>query len=143
MNVFVSFQSYINQTLSDCLDLLCVMYLDDILIFSKTQTEYVQHVRTVLQKLRKYKLYVKLSKCQFYVTEIEFLKFKIFIQSVFMKPDCVKIIVKWLKSQEIKDIQVFLRFANFYRRFIKKYFYIAKFMITYLKIKSVKNSIQK
>ena len=70
------------------------MYFDDILIFNKTQTEYVQHVKTVLQRLRKYKLYIKLSKCQFYVIEIEFLKFKIFIQNVFMKSDCVKIIVK-------------------------------------------------
>ena len=85
---------------------------------------------------------MKLSKCQFHVMEIEFLEFRISIESVFMKSDCVKIIVEWPELQSVKDIQVFLGFANFYRRFIRGYFCIVGSMIIHLKIKSVKNSVQ-
>ena len=88
------FQNYINQALNDCLNLFCVMYFDDILIFNKTQIKYVQHVKTVLQRLKKYKMYIKLSKYQFYVMKIEFLKFRIFTQNISIKSNHVKIIIK-------------------------------------------------
>lgn len=62
-NAPATFQSYINRALSDLLDTCCVVYLDDILIYSRSEEEHVHHVRMVLDRLQKYHLYCKLSKC--------------------------------------------------------------------------------
>ena len=81
-NAPATFQAYINEALGDLLDVICVVYLDDILIFSKSETEHAEHVRQVLERLRQYSLYVKLSKCAFSVKEVEFLSFIVSIASV-------------------------------------------------------------
>jgi hypothetical protein len=65
-NVLVVFQAYINQALRGLIDDFCIVYLDDILIFFKTEEEYTKYLQEVCQRLREYKLYVKLSKCSFY-----------------------------------------------------------------------------
>ena len=76
-----------------------VIYLNDILIYSKLKEDYYTHVRIVIERLRKYKLYTKLSKCFFNVEEVEFLKF--IIDIIRVKPDFNKILIikKWLKPE--------------------------------------------
>jgi hypothetical protein len=64
-NASATFQAYINEALGDLLDDIYVAYLDDILIFSKSVGEYTVHVRIILERLRQYRLYIKLSKCEF------------------------------------------------------------------------------
>ena len=68
-----TFQRFINDTLREYLDLFCSAYLDDILIYSRTEDEHLTHVRSVLKKLRNAGLYAKISKCEFFVPETKFL----------------------------------------------------------------------
>ena len=65
-NVLAAFQAYINQTLRGLIDDFCIVYLDDILIFSKIEEKYTQYLQKVCQRLKEYKLYAKPSKCSFY-----------------------------------------------------------------------------
>ena len=92
-NVSAFFQFYINRTLSEYLNIFCIVYLNDMLIYSKTEAEHVEHVQKILTWLLKFKLYIKLSKCMFYVTEIDFFGFWINIKGVFMEPAQVESIV--------------------------------------------------
>src|SRR6266480_4261223 len=120
-NVPVTFQIYINKTLSDLLDVCCIVYLNDILIYSTSRGEHHCHVQTVLKCLQKYRLYVKLSKCTFEVDTVNFLSFVISLHEIQMKNSCIKVILKWLEPTCIKNIQIFLGFTNFYQHFIEAY----------------------
>src|SRR5437762_10280291 len=116
-----SFQGYINDVIHEFLDKFAVAYLDDILIYSNTLEEHILHVRQVLQKLLEHGLFVKLEKCQFSVQEISFLGFVISPQGISMDSDHISTISEWPVPRSVTDIQVFLGFANFYRRFIDGY----------------------
>ena len=72
-NAPASFQRLINAALGPCLDDFCTAYLDDIIIFSRDESEHVEHVREILQRLIKWNLHLKLKKCEFSVKETEFL----------------------------------------------------------------------
>jgi predicted transcriptional regulator len=120
-NTLVMFQSYINRALADLKDVICVAYLDNIIIFSQNEKDYKEHVRTVLERLQTYKLYAKVTKCVFNTKEIKFLGFIISTNRIYMEPEHIEIIMEWLVPRSVKEIIVFLGFTNFYRRFIKNY----------------------
>ena len=118
-NAPASFQHLINDVLSDYLDTFVVAYLDDILIFSDSLDEHVNHVKKVLQRLRENHLYAKEEKCEFHKKQTEFLGFLISSNGISMDHTKTSSIDSWPAPKNIKDIQSFLGFANFYRRFIK------------------------
>ena len=89
VNVPATFQDYINNALQGLLDVICLAYLDDILIFSRTFEEHSGHVRIVLKRLCKWNLYCKLSKCIFGVTEVTFLGFNLTTRGIAMEQDRV------------------------------------------------------
>jgi len=121
-NAPASFQAYINNALRDYLDDFCIAYMDDVLVYTNgTLEEHIQHVRKVLQRLQEHELYVKLEKCEFHVQETRFLGFIISPNGVAMDPDRIKTIVDWPVPKSQHDLQVFLGFANFYRRFVEGY----------------------
>ena len=120
-NAPASFQAYANDCLHEFLDVFCLVYLDDVLIFSETLDEHVTHVKRVLQRLREYGLTCKLRKCDFHATTVSFLGFIISPNGISMEPDRVAAITEWPMPTSIEDIQTFLGFANFYRRFIEGY----------------------
>jgi Reverse transcriptase (RNA-dependent DNA polymerase)/RNase H-like domain found in reverse transcriptase/Integrase zinc binding domain/Chromo (CHRromatin Organisation MOdifier) domain/Integrase core domain/Retroviral aspartyl protease len=120
-NAPASFQSLMNHTLHDMLDKTCVAFLDDILIYSNTLEEHKKHVKQVLRCLRKAKLFAKPQKCVFHTQEVEFLGFIISPKGLKMDPAKTESIRSWPSPKSVHDIQVFLGFANFYRRFIKRY----------------------
>ena len=93
-NVPVTFQAYINEALIGLLDLIAVAYMDDILVFSYPGENHTEHVRTVLLRLRKYGLYVNLSKCEFDTTVVDFLGYRISTAGVSMDPSRVQAILK-------------------------------------------------
>src|SRR5205823_6123888 len=96
-------------------------YLDDILIYSNNFEDHVRHVRRVLELLRANGLYAKAEKCEFHVMSVDFLGFVISPEGISMDPSRVSTIQEWPAPRSIRDIQVFLGFANFYRRFIEGY----------------------
>jgi hypothetical protein len=81
-NVPATFQAYIHKALGYLIDLICIIYLNNILIYLKEEKEYKHYVKIVLQKLRDYALYAKPSKCTFYTKEVEFLSFIVNINGV-------------------------------------------------------------
>jgi hypothetical protein len=117
-NAPATFQGMMNDIFKDLLDRFVIVFLDDILIFSKNIEEHVQHVQIILDRLRKFNLYAKLEKCVFHVQSIDFLGFIISADGISMDPAKTKSIIDWKTPKSAKDIQVFLGFANFYRIFI-------------------------
>ena len=113
------FQHMMNDIFREFLDDFVVIYLDDILIFSKNQEEHESHVRLVLNKLRKKDLYAKLEKCSLHQSQVEFLSYIISDGGFSMDPKKVPTIVEWIKPSSVRDVQCFLGFANFYRIIVK------------------------
>ncbi len=140
INASVIFQTYINKILTKLLNDFCVVYLNDILIFFIKKTDYVNHMKQILKKLRKFKLYISLKKCEFFIIKVNFLEFIVFTKNVSMNLSRVDIIKTWFRSKMYWEIQVFLRFINFYRRFIHHYSRIAESLIELLRdsVKDVK-----
>ena len=112
-----TFQHYINDTFHEYLDDFLVAYLDDLLIYSKTLKEHKRHVRLVLQRLQEAGLHLKPGKCQFHQTEVSFLGYIIGPDGIRMDPAKVDAITSRPTPHSVHDIQVFLGFTNFYRRF--------------------------
>ena len=88
---------------------------------SGTREEHVEHVKKVLRKLKEYKLYLQPGKCEFHTQETEFLGFIISTEGVKMNPKKIQTVQEWPKPKTVKDIQSFLGFANYYRKFIRDY----------------------
>uniref|UniRef100_A0A8C6LVF1 Gypsy retrotransposon integrase-like protein 1 n=1 Tax=Nothobranchius furzeri TaxID=105023 RepID=A0A8C6LVF1_NOTFU len=124
-NAPVVFQSLVNSVLGDFLNRFVTVYLDDILIFSKNPEQHVQHVRAVLQRLLENRLYVKAEKCKFHVPTVKFLGFVIEGGRLRADPEKVQAVTEWPTPTTRKQLQRFLGFANFYRRFIRNFSQVA------------------
>ena len=120
-NAPAAFQRFMNEIFADLLDLYVVVYLDDILIFSSDPSQHSQHVREVLKRLKKHGLYCKAPKCEFSTESTEFLGYVCTPEGLKMDESKVQTIRDWLRPRNVRDIQSFLGFANFYRRFIHNY----------------------
>jgi len=132
-NAPASFQAYINTVLREYLDDFCLAYLDDVLIYSKSPEEHHSHVRRVLKKLLENGLYCNLDKCEFSVNVVNFLGYIISPAGISMEPERISTIVEWPVPKSVLDIQIFLGFCNFYRRFIKGYSRVALAITALLK----------
>ena len=120
-NAPASFQDLVNHTLKQYLDFSVIAYMDDILIYSQTEEEHIQHVKQVLAKLKEASLYVKGEKCTFHSKEVEFLGYIINTEGISMDPKKIKSIASWPTPNTLQELQSFLGFTNFYRRFIPNY----------------------
>lgn len=122
-NAPATFQAYVNRALAGLLDDLCVVYLDDILIYTHSADidDHWAAVRRVLDRLRVAELFVSLKKCTFASSEVAYLGFIINRTGVMADPAKVATIVDWPVPENIKEVQSFLGFANFYRRFVEGY----------------------
>lgn len=125
-NAPATFQTRINQVLRPFLDIFCTAYIDDILIYSDNLGEHRQHVDAVLQALKDAGLHLDIKKCEFEVTEVVYLGLIITPNGVRMDPQKVSCITGWQEPHDVKDVQGFLGFSNFYRRFIKNFSRIVK-----------------
>uniref|UniRef100_A0A3B3BWV7 Gypsy retrotransposon integrase-like protein 1 n=1 Tax=Oryzias melastigma TaxID=30732 RepID=A0A3B3BWV7_ORYME len=127
------FQAFVNDVFRDMLNRFVIVYIDDILIYSSSFEEHVLHVRQVLQRLIKNNLYVKGEKCQFHTTSVSFLGYVISPQGVAMDQGKVEAVLKWPQPTTVKELQRFLGFANFYRRFIRGFSIVAAPLTSLLK----------
>ena len=124
-----SFQNFLNDVLgNDILDIFVTAHVDDILVFSKTLQEHRKHVQTVLGRIQAAGLQLDIDKCEFEVQETKYLRLIIQAATLEGHPGCVKMdlakthaIDTWESPKSTKDVQRFLGFANFYKRFIKNF----------------------
>ncbi|KAL0165801.1 hypothetical protein M9458_037645 [Cirrhinus mrigala] len=132
------FQSFINEILKEFINKFVIAYIDDILIYSKTEAEHVAHVRAVLSRLLETQLFVKAEKCEFHIHQTSFLGYQVSHQGVKMDSTKVQAVTDWPQPTTVKELQRFLGFANFYRRFIRDYSTIASPLTSLLKNKPKK-----
>lgn len=132
-NAPATFQHMMNEIFKDLAGVIVIIYLDDILIFSENEEEHVEHVRTVLERLEKHDLFVKPEKCKFHQSSVDYLGMVIGAGTVSMDPAKVSAVLEWPVPSKVKDIQAFLGFANFYRRFIEDYSRIVRPMTELLR----------
>ncbi len=98
-----------------------VVYIDDILIYSSSVEEHAEHLRKVFQRLKENKLYAKLEKCDFGVTEVDFLGHRITQEGLVMDDHKVKAILDWEPPKSVPALRSFLGLASYYRKFIKNF----------------------
>jgi hypothetical protein len=115
------------------LDKFIVVFIDDILIYSKNEEEHAEHLRIVLQRLREHKLYAKFSKCEFWLDSVKFLGHTISSEGISVDPSKVQEVMDWQPPKSAHQIRSFLGLAGYYRRFIPDFSRIAKPMTELLK----------
>src|SRR5258708_2037978 len=120
-NAPAAFQRFINEVLGDLMDVCTVGYLGNILVYSDSLEDHRDHVCEVLCHLCTMGLYANLKKCKFHMDTVEYLGFILSPKGLQMDPTKVSVILDWPKPQKVQDIQAFLSFTNFYRRFIHDY----------------------
>ncbi|KAK7264749.1 hypothetical protein RJT34_32359 [Clitoria ternatea] len=113
------FMDYMNRIFHPYLDKFVVVFIDDILVYSKNREEHVEHLKVVLEILKKKQLYAKLSKCEFWLEEVNFLEHVISQGGIAVDPSKVEAVLKWERPTTITEIRSFLGLAGYYRRFIE------------------------
>ncbi len=131
------YQHYMNDVLFDYLHQFCQIYLDDIIIYSKTLKKHKRHVRLILHRLRETDLQMNINKCKFHVQKIFFLRLLLFIEELKMNFRKVQAVVEWSTSTNLTQMQFFVDFCNFYRRFIKNFSKIVHSLIQLIQKKMI------
>jgi hypothetical protein len=127
------FMYLMNSVFMPDLDKFVVVFIDDILVYSKSEHEHTEHLHIVLQRLRDHRLYAKLSRCDFWLREIKFLGHTISQDGISVDPEKVQEVMDWKPPTTVRQIRSFLGLAGYYRRFIPNISRIAKPMTELLK----------
>ncbi|GJW76298.1 putative reverse transcriptase domain-containing protein [Tanacetum coccineum] len=120
------FMDLMNRVCRPYLDKFVIVFIDDILIYSKTREEHVEHLRLVLELLKKEKLYAKFSKCEFWIREVQFLGHVINSNRIHVDPSKIEVVKNWKASRTLSVVRSFLGLAGYYHRFIENFYKIAK-----------------
>ena len=123
----------INSVFMPELDKFVVVFIDDILIYSKNEEEDAEHLRIVLQRLREHKLYAKFRNCDFWLTEVQFLGHIISKDGISVDPSKIQDVLNWKAPTSVPEIRSFLGLAGYYRRFVPDFSKIARPMTELLK----------
>jgi hypothetical protein len=108
------FMFLMNKVFMEYLDKFVVVFIDDILVYSKSEEEHEEHLRLALQKLRENRLYAKLSKCEFWMKQVAFLGYVISKGGIFVDPSKVQDVLSWNAPTSVGNIQSFLGLAGYY-----------------------------
>jgi hypothetical protein len=127
------FMNLMNKVFMEELDKFAVVFIDDILVYSKSVEEHEQHLRVVLGKLRAHKMYAKFSKCEFWLEKISFLGHILTAEGVAVDPGKVETVSNWQQPTNVSEIRSFLGLAGYYQRFIEGFSKIARPMTELLK----------
>ncbi|GJP58875.1 hypothetical protein CLOP_g5873 [Closterium sp. NIES-67] len=122
-----------NHILRPLLDECVVVYLDDILIYSRDMKQHVEHLPRVFEILRREGFYIKLSKSEFALEKVQFLGHLVNAQGVHVDPKKIEAVRTWKTPENVKELQQFLRFANYYNRFVPQYAKLAAPLTNLLK----------
>ena len=124
-NAPAHFMNIMNKVFMEFLDKFIVVFIDDILVYSKNEEEHKEHLRTVLEILREKQLYGKFSKCEFWLDKVEFLGHVISKYGIAVNPSKIESILEWKAPKNVKEVRGFLGMAGYYRRFIEGFSKIA------------------
>ncbi|GJS57331.1 putative reverse transcriptase domain-containing protein [Tanacetum coccineum] len=113
------FMDLMNRVFHEYLDKFVIVFIDDILVYSKSEEEHEQHLRIVLEILRQKKLYAKFSKCEFWLQQVAFLGHIVSADGIIMDPSKVEAITKWPRPTTVTEVRSFLGLAGYYRRFVE------------------------
>ncbi|GJZ48702.1 putative reverse transcriptase domain-containing protein [Tanacetum coccineum] len=125
-NVPAVFMDLMNRACRPYLDKFVIVFIDDILIYSKTREEHVEHLRLVLELLKREKLYAKFSKCEFWLREVQFLRHVINGNGIHVDPSKIEAVKNWKAPRTPSEVRWFLGLAGYYHRFIENFSKIAK-----------------
>ncbi|GJS62792.1 putative nucleotidyltransferase, ribonuclease H [Tanacetum coccineum] len=120
------FMDLMNRVCKPYLDKFVIVFIDDILIYSKSEEEHEAHLKTILDLLKKEKLYAKFSKCEFWLQEVQFLGHVVNRDGIHVDPSKVESVKNWKTPESSTEIRSFLGLAGYYRRFIENFSKIAK-----------------
>lgn len=132
-NAPAMFMDLMNRVFREYLDKFVVVFIDDILIYSKNKEEHEEHLRSVLSTLRENQLYAKFSKCEFWMEEVAFLGHIVSKKGISVDPSKITAVSEWPKPRNVTDIRSFLGLAGYYRRFVKDFSRVAKPMTSLMK----------
>ena len=119
-NVPAAFMDLMNRIFQPYLDQFVIVFIDDILIYSGSKEDHEEHLRVVLNILRENQLYAKFSKCQFWLDSVAFLGHVISVKGVFVDSQKIGEILNWKPPTNVTEIQSFLGFAGYYRKFVEE-----------------------
>ncbi|GKE59702.1 putative reverse transcriptase domain-containing protein [Tanacetum coccineum] len=120
------FMDLMNRVCKPYLDKFVIVFIDDILIYSRNEKEHEEHLKTILELLKKEELYAKFSKCEFWINKVKFLGHVIDSSGIHMDPAKIEAVKNWASPTTPSEIRQFLGLAEYYRRFIKGFSKIAK-----------------
>ncbi|XP_042454707.1 uncharacterized mitochondrial protein AtMg00860-like [Zingiber officinale] len=119
------FMELMNRVFSEYLDKFVIVFIDDILIYSKTQEEHAEHLSITLQILRERQLYAKFSKCEFWLDQVSFLGHVISKDGIMVDPSKIEAVSNWNRPKNASEIRSFLGLAGYYRKFVEGFSRIA------------------
>ncbi|KAA3460485.1 DNA/RNA polymerases superfamily protein [Gossypium australe] len=124
-NAPAAFMDMMNRVFQQYLDQFVVVFIDDILVYSRTEEEHDKHLRLVLQILREKQLYAKFSKCEFWLREVTFLGHVVSAEGIRVDPRKIEAVLDWKPPRSVAEIRSFLGLAGYYRRFVEGFSLIA------------------
>ncbi|KAL0559513.1 hypothetical protein IC582_004126 [Cucumis melo] len=122
------FMDLMNRVFKDFQDSFVIVFIDDILIYSKTEAEHEEHLHQVLETLRANKLYAKFSKCEFWLKKVTFLGHVVSSEGVSVDPAKIEVVTNWPRPSTVSEIRNFLGLAGYYRRFVEDFSRIASLL---------------
>ena len=125
-NAPAAFMELMNRIFQPLLDICVIVFIDDILVYSKNNQEHEEHLRDVLSILREKKLYAKFSKCEFWLNEVAFLGHVISGKGISVDPRKIEAVVEWEVPTNVTEVRSFLGMAGYYRRFVEGFSRIAQ-----------------
>ena len=136
-NAPAAFMDLMNTVFKNFLDQFVIVFIDDILVYSRSREEHEEHLRIVLQTLRKNRLYAKFKKCEFWLEQVAFLGHVITKKGISVDPGKIEAVSDWPRPTNVHEVRSFLGLAGYYRRFVEGFSKIAS-SLTMLTRKNVK-----
>ena len=130
-NASAAFMDLINRVYDEYLDKFIIVFIDDILVYSRTMEEHELHLKIVLEKLRKKKLYAKLSKCEFWLEKFAFLGHVVSKEGISMDPSKDEAVCQWKQPRNPTEMRNYLGLTGYYRRFVDGFLKIATPMMAF------------
>ena len=125
-NAPAAFMDLMNRVFHPYLDRFVIVFIDDILVYSRSELEHERHLGLALQTLRQYQLYAKFSKCEFWLSRVGFIGHVVSADGIYVDPQKVEAVENWAQPTTVTEVRSFLRLAGYYRRFIEGFSKIAR-----------------